>query len=405
MHELADFQNAAKRKSAALQENLRLQRANTLQFSALRAQLRSPQAGISSDYLFAPFFGSNGRLLSITTSPSSDAYGYEAALSNGGLYSALFNVSLPLLDGGALDANQHQSSLLNAQLQSTARVLERNLDKTVGDQFIAVYQLQQQIRFALQIIDLVQDRRGVVEALVLKGLMQQNDYLLLDIELSNRRTDVLQLEASLSDAWAQLRSSCMMSDTTNDELRAPQLQIQPEVAAFALEERFRLDSMVVQSQNEVLQSKYRPQLNAFANAGLNAIDPALIPHNVGMSAGVHLSWTLYDGKQADYAREISGLQIQSMQDYRQAAIVQLRNSLRSLRVQMDRNARAMEMLESQLQRQELLLKMIRDKVLIGQVSVTDYLLAVQDYASAQQKRVQTQASQWLLMNQYNFVNW
>ncbi len=402
---LDEFIARAKNRSPLLHDAIRQQQSIVLQQELLRSQLRSLLVTLSADYLLAPFFGSNNHVVSLTTSPSSNAYGYEAALTNGGLYSAQINVSFPILDGGLLAASEHQNSLLTKQSQYASQAIERSLEKSVADLFLTVYQWQQQLAMIDSVVRLVRERKDVVAEFVSKGLMQQSDYLLLDIEESSRQSDALQARASLRDAWAQLRSACLLADTAIVPLQEPHFRLNDEVQDFQLNQRFALDSLALDAQAAVMRTRYSPQLGAFANAGLNAVDPALLPHNVGISAGLHFGMVLYDGHQYDQQAQLLHVQELSLQDNRDATVLQIRESLHSLRDQIELNQRNAALLAAQENHQELLLSMIRDKVVLGQVSVTDYLIAVQEYALTQQKIIQNQIAIWSLTNQYNYLDW
>jgi uncharacterized coiled-coil DUF342 family protein len=85
-------------------------------------------------------------------------------------------------------------------LQNQAEFQIHEIDKSVTDQYILVYQIQQ-IRHHLQNISLsIQDRKKIVEALDTKGNFAQSEYQLLDIESSIRDNDYLQQTTALSDA-------------------------------------------------------------------------------------------------------------------------------------------------------------------------------------------------------------
>ena len=165
--------------SPELKENLNLQKSNQFQSDLIKSQLRKPQIYVSADYLFAPFFFNNGHFMSITPNPSSDAFGYDAGLSNGGLYSALFNISYPIFNGSIYKANTLQIENQNKILKNTNSQTLHDLENNVKTQYITIYQIQQQINYSEKIIDMVTDRKKIIQLLVEQGLMQQSDYLLL----------------------------------------------------------------------------------------------------------------------------------------------------------------------------------------------------------------------------------
>jgi len=81
------FINEALKNNPSLVENTNLQQFFQIQNDIITAQNKKPQVNFTADYLFAPFFFDNGRVISVTTNPSPKAYGYAVGLTNGGLYS------------------------------------------------------------------------------------------------------------------------------------------------------------------------------------------------------------------------------------------------------------------------------------------------------------------------------
>ncbi len=403
--DLLFYQTQAHANNPTLKENSNLQLFNNLQNNLTLAQYRKPQVNITADYLFAPFFFNNGQFISITQNPEKNAFGYDVGLSNGGLYATQLNVSFPLLTSRIIKTYQKQNQNQNQILQNNKSQLLHNLDKNISDQYIATYQLQQQESYQQKLIVLVQDRQQIVEALVLKGLMQQSDYLLLEIELKQRQYDVQQLKINLSAAFNQLNNSCGISDTAMFELLTPSiLQTQPS-SQFNYKLKFELDSTNIIAQQHVFNTKYLPQLNAFGNTGINATDVTNIPHNIGVSAGLHLVIPLYDGGQKKTVAQQNKLLLDNLHLYQNQNSITVENNLTTLQQQITLTQQSVSLINSQLSSQETLLLILKDKVVTGQISVTDYLNALKDFATSNQNKILSQTNLWLLINQYNYINW
>jgi outer membrane protein TolC len=412
--ELASAQNtrsldyylqAAGSYSPELKENLNLQKTNLLQADLNKSQLRKPQVFVSADYLFAPFFFNNGQFISITPNPTSEAIGYDPGLSNGGLYSGLLNISYPIFNGSIYKATTLQIENQNKILKNTNSRALHDLENNVKTQYVIIYQLQQQILYSKKIIDLVTDRKKIVHLLVEQGIMQQSDYLLLDIEISSRQFDIVQLKTTLSDAFTTLNNLCGISDTTLFELGQPELKLTGLLPRFNYEQKYALDSLDIALQQLVANTKYKPQVMVFGNTGLNAIDAENIPHNLGLSAGIHLSIPIYDGHQKKINNEQFKLTQLSLGNYKSDQIIQQKNKLNALLQQIQNVTLSISFIDKQLEQQNELLLLIKDKVASGQVSVTDYLDAIKDFALANQNKIQSQTQLWQLINQYNYINW
>ncbi len=402
---LPDFQKAAVSYSPGAYDKLNQLRLNQLQADVQKAQLLKPQVFLSSDYLLAPFFSNNGQAVAITPNPSSKAFGYDAALTNGGLYAAQLNVSYPLLNKPVYQAFAAENELSRQVLQQESKTLLHKLSNDVTTLYIDCYQTQQQIKYLSTLTGLIKEREKVVQSLVEQGIMSQNDYLLIDIEISSREFDIAQQKAALCASFSALNNLCGISDTTVPALSAPDIALSKILDKFNYQQKFSLDSMDLIAQQQVSNTKYKPQLQLYGNTGLYASDAANIPHNVGLSAGLHLALPLYDGHQRNITEQQTKVMLQTLGKYQDDQDLQQKNNFASLLQQMNELRLSIGYLDKQIATQKRLLLLMHYKVASGQISVTDYLLAVRDFGIASQNRIQTQSQLWLLMNQYNYLNW
>ncbi|MBK7700040.1 MAG: hypothetical protein IPJ39_15590 [Saprospiraceae bacterium] len=85
--------------------------------------------------------------------------------------------------------------------------------------------------------------------------------------------------------------------THNVRLDDAEITLNNKTFASNFLEKYRLDSLSLIAQLNVLELKYKPQLNLFANAGLNAVYAPTIPNRFGMSAGLSFTYNFYDGNQ------------------------------------------------------------------------------------------------------------
>jgi uncharacterized membrane protein len=79
--------------------------------------------------------------------------------------------------------------------------------------------------------------------------------------------------------------------------------------------------------------------------------------------------------------------------------------LRNAKQQIEQWRQTIEMAKEPIQKQELLLDIIKDKVISGQVTVMDYINALQEYAVLQKNKALAETNLLLYINQYNYYNW
>ncbi|MEN0054782.1 MAG: TolC family protein [Mucilaginibacter sp.] len=399
------FIDNALKNDAAIRQNVNQQQFYGLQAQLINAQNKAPQVNFTSDYLFAPYFGNNGKAIAITANPSSKAFGYDVGQTNGGMYATQLNVTLQLLNKRTVNTLQEQNKN-DAALNSSNRVqLEHDLRKSITDQYIQVYQLQQQEEYLVRIVSEVKGRKATVEALVKKGLLQQSDYLLLEIEQNTRENELSQTKITEVDAYSALKNLAIINDTAMLKLNAPLITFNVAPQSYFYKEKFRLDSLSIVAQQNVFNSRYRPTLDLAGNGGMLASEFNSIPHNIGMQAALHLAIPIFDGHQ----RKINDSQVKISQQNityaRDNFTVQQRNYLESLIRQIHLLDQSIIQLQQLIGKQDLLLKLDREKLQGGQLSIIEYVKSLQDYAAAKQNLNGAKVQLLLLTNQYNYYNW
>ncbi len=402
---VAYFLNEGLKNNAAIAENTNLQQFFQIQNEIITAQNKKPQVNFTGDYLFAPYFFNNGRLISITPNPSSKAYGYDAGLTNGGLYAAQVNLAVPLFNNEIIKPLYEQNKIQSQVSANNRRQLEQDLKKNIIDQYIITYQFQEQKNYLQKIINQLETRKPYVTALVKQGLLQQNDYLLLDIQQTTNSNDLLQLQFAYNNGLGLLKNLAAIADTATFNLDAPEMLLLPAPAEYYYAQKFRLDSLNLVAAQNVFNTKYKTQVSALVSSGINAADIANLPHNVGLSAGLHVAIPIYDGKQKKLNDRQHNVLLANLQAYRNNVVLIQQNNLRNAKQQIVQWQQTIGLLNLQIQKQELLLDIIKDKVIKGQVTVMDYINALQDYAITQKNKALAATNVLLYTNQFNYYNW
>ncbi len=399
------FIEAGVRASPDLLSNNNLQQFYQLQHEIITAQNKKPQVNLTADYLFAPFFFDNGRIVSITTDPSPKAYGYDASITNGGLYSAQVNVVVPVWNN-TLVKRLYEQNKVQSDISTYSRgQIQHDLQKSIADQYILTYQFLVQAIYMQKIIDQLESRKPLVEALVKKGLLQQNDFLLLDIQLATNKNDLVQQQFAYNNGLALLKNLSLITDTSYFVLEKPVLVINPNPTSYYFRQKYKLDSLNLVAQQNIFNNKYLPQVNLLGSTGVNAADIARVPHNIGLSAGIHVAIPISDGHQKKVYQKQNDILLTNQQLMMENTAKLQQNNLRNARQQIDQWNKTIEMGKEPIQKQELLLEIIKEKVIKGQVTVMDYINALQEYALLQKNQAIAETNLLLYINQYNYYNW
>ncbi len=399
------FINEGLKNNPNIAEINNLQQNFKIQHDLITAQNKKPQVSFTADYLFAPFFFDDGKPINITTTPSAKAYGYDVGLTNGGLYAAQLNVAVPLFNSVAIKKLYEQNKIQSDISAYSRKQIEHDLQKTITDQYIITYQFQQQTAYLQKIISQLQSRKPLVEALVKKGLLQQNDFLLLDIQILTNANDLQQMQFAYNNGLALLKNLSLVTDTANYILERPSVFKNTQPAAYNYVQKFKLDSLNLVAQQNVFNSRYKPQVSLLASTGLNSSSVKTLPHNVGLGAAIHLSIPISDGQQRKLNQKQNNILLANQQLYANNAALLQQNNLRNAIQQIEQWNKTIEMAKEPIQKQELLLEIIKDKVVMGQVTVMDYINALQDYALMQKNKAIAETNLLLYINQYNYYNW
>ena len=399
------FLNKAEENATMLKENNNLLEIGKLQNDIIKAQNNAFKVDVSSDILVAPFFNSNGKAIDITTTPSANAYGYDVGITNGGLYSAQVNVTKNLFNKAATDNLLFQNQLQNNAISLSSENILHTIKKNVIDAYIVVYQLQLQKNITKELKADIETRLKVVAVLVKNGILLESDYLLMKLDLDAKNLEIQQLEANLNAAKTQLYNICGLPAKNNETLEAPLLELNKAKKSFFFEKQFDNDSLKLIAAKNVFENQYKPQIAAYGNSGLNAVDARNIPHNLGLSAGLRITIPIYDGHQKKINALQSKLKQQSLNVYKQNNNIQLKNNLSNLQDQIIKLKQNIQLTNTQLKQQEEILEIFKGKLVKGQVSVIDYLNLLKNYKLTVNTKLQMQTNLWLLYNQYNFINW
>lgn len=402
---LSYYLETAAKNSPALKENSNRQSLNAIQKNIISAQVSAPQVSLTGDYLLAPFFNSHGKAIEITNNPSEKAIGYDAGITNGGLYSALLNINVPLFTGKISAPLFLQNKIQQDQLNNEQQVIAHELSNKVTNQFIETFQVQQQMQNARELLNLLADRIVIAKQLMEKGLLPAGDYLLLQIEYGNTANDTLDLEMKFNEGIGLLNNLCGISDTAIVQLETPVLEISPLKASFNYLEKYRIDSLSNAALEKVFNVKYRPQLNLFGNTGLNASYAPDMARNLGLSAGVHLAVPIYDGRQKKLMGSLSRINGQILDDNKSNFALQLNNSLRLLEIAIGKKQNMIARRQEQLKQYQTLLRVYREQAVNGQLSVIVFTTALSQYQNVRQKITQEQTDLLLLISNYNYLNW
>lgn len=376
---------------------------NNLQKKLDYAQNSAFQVYISSNLLFSPYFNNNGVLF--TPNPDPNAIGYDAAVTNGGLYSAQINFEKNIFNGGLLTALNEQRLVEGKGYENKTKEEKHSLEKQVTDQYLNTLQYLQLYNLSKSIEGNLNSQLKITGDLVKKGYAKASDYLQLKIEMKTQAIDMDQTWQNYKSGLAQLYSLCGIIDTQTVMIDTANLSLVKTDEYSNFLTQYRLDSLNAAAQQNVFETKYLPQVNIFFNAGLNAVELNGIDRKFGMSAGINFALPILDGNQRSITRQQTQLSEETLSDYKnylvknisvqrmdsENRIASLKKNLGDLNTQLVDYKKLITLSESQLQQ--------------GNLSMIEYLTILRNYIDMQKNKITTEINYQLEISNYNYWNW
>jgi hypothetical protein len=375
----------------------------TLESQMIFVQNRSPKVFLSSEYLFAPYLNNNGHLISIE--PEKNAIGYDVGITNGGLYAFLLNVEYPIFNrsqvNNLLGQNACEIAKINTRIKTIEAELEHSLVILYSDALLQQLELQR----ARENLKLLSDELNIIKALSEHGLYRYVDYRLMAVAAKSDSIDFSNSETAYQLSLNQLKTACGIKDSTLfflEDFKIEPTQIRTDSSIFVKE--YQDDSLSALWQQKVFNNQYRPQVKLYANTGLNSTSMAYLGNHTGMSAGIQLTYTLFDGRQKEINRQ------------QQMALIDASSNLKSIKIN-ERNAQlrnyrqAIETTQSTLKKESELEKEYSQLLLIyteelkkAQVSVVEFLNFLQVYNQNKLSITKHTIELNKLINEFNYWN-
>jgi len=369
----------------------------------IKALYEAPKGYLSSDINLTPYFNSNGVLF--TTNPSPNTFGYDIGITNGGLYSTLMNVDIPVFARKSMQNALFWQDQKIGGLKILLKNLYFNLNRQVTGLFFTTLGIQLSYLTQQESVRLLSGEVKIMEQLTRKGLYRLVDYELLKTTLSSDSIKLQNLANAYRLQLMQLKSFCGISDTTLRLLKMEKMEIsQPVKSVSSFIVPYINDSLRAIAQNRLFNSRYLPKVMLYSNAGLNAVSLNGIEKKFGLSAGVRLSYTLFDGKQKQVSREQSLVRIDQAQALKKIKI-------KNIRLQRSALLKAIAEAENNLQKQgklkynyQNLIALYKVEVQKGQVPVTGFLMALRNYNDLKLSYGLQEIKMYKLINEYNYWN-
>lgn len=399
----------ARQTSPLVRDNQNQLQANALEAQRLQAFYTKPLVQVTGNAQFSPIFSTDkgGFHPELNSSGATNYFGYDLAVSNGGLYQGLVSATQPISNLFRAKAFAAPFGLASQVGQTVIRLGQHDVEKIVTDQYILCLQDRLQVQYTDSLLRVLREQRQIVQKFVESSLLKQSDLTLVDIEAQTQQNLRVGYQTAYRRDVLELNALSGIADTTLVNLAPLNLVMAPDIGSVpsGFTQRYALDSVALTAQQTIFDLRYRPQWIAFGNAGLNTSYIPDIPRRFGFSAGVSLVWTLFDGHQKRINAQRTSILQQSLGNYRR--FIDTQNVVRRERIRGELRGldERLAVFRQQIAGYEAVLASYRRELLQGQLSIINYITVLKNMVAVRRDALLIQSNRQLLVNAYNYYNW
>jgi len=397
------YLNEAYQNNPAINEQQNFIRINSLQRDLDYAQTSGFQMYLSANYLFVPYFNNSSGI--ITSNPDQNAIGYDIGLTNGGLYSAQFNIEKNIFNGALSDALTKQRLIAENSANNNIELLKRDLRKQVTEQYLQTFLSYQLYKMNDELISYLNDQLKILGELVESGMAKQSEYLLLSVEIENQKIAANDYFSQFRSNLSDLNTLCGFKDSSVVELEPIALELQNEKLSSELLKKFELDSLAIENQQQIFETKYQPQISLFFNTGLNAVELNNIQRKFGLSAGVNFSLPIFDGSQRSITQQQTKVSIESINNYKYNFQIVLDNQRNNSLKKIESLKTNLNNLTKQIESYNTIIKISERELQQGQLSMIEYLTILKNFSDFKKNKITAETNYQLEINNFNYWNY
>ncbi|MFG4001390.1 TolC family protein [Flavobacterium aquidurense] len=341
--------------------------------------------------------------LNANYAPVINGYGYDTALSNGQMVSALVGVNKRIMSKNQLNSQADSFKLIKDALIVNKKIALKDLDKSIIAQYIAAFGTETQMEYNNKITSLLKEEEVILKKLARNSIYKQTDYLIFNATVKQQQLAALQLKQQYQNDLALLNYLTGEKDTTFVKLKTPDLTIklnQQENSIFF--KQFEIDSLKIKNSDKLIDNTYKPALSLLGDAGYNSSFIYQGYKNFGFSVGLGLSIPIYDGNQRSLQHQKNSMALATIDSYNKNFKRQYDQQLLLLNQKFNQSAATNKMLQSQLSVAETLIEANKKLLVTGDAQITEYIIALSNIISIQDAMAQNTVNKLQIINEINY---
>lgn len=378
-----------------------------LDLNLMKSILSKPEINLGASVLFAPIVShdSNKNRFEAVSNGASSYTGYDMAMTDGGQYQSMVSLKQPLFTGSIMKTYTNKADIVRQVSDNSIALTTHELEKIISYQYLLCLKDKKSMGLNSQILKELQSQLLTMQKLVENAIYKQSDLLLMQIEFDNYKLNLEISKSAFRNDLFGLNVLSGIQDTATVELQDIDFQ-QREDRTFlsGFLAFYHLDSLRIQSEQTISDLKYKPQVNFFANAGMNAVYlPAL--NRLGFSTGLTFSWNIFDGNQHEIQKQKTEINLQTLDFEKQNFVTQQQINKDKILDQLVSLEKRITLIDNQLNKYDQLMKVYHAQLSQGEISVIDFKNILKDITAKKQENLMLGMDKQALIVSYNFWNY
>jgi len=377
-----------------------------LDLEQMKSILLKPEINIEASVLFAPIIShDNNKYKFEPVSEGATRYtGYDLAVTDGGQYQSVVSIRQPLFNGSNLKTYSDKANIARQLNDNRVLLTSHELERVVSHQYILCLKSKGMMDNSLSVLKELEQQLMIMQKLVDNAIYKNSDLLLMQIEFENYKLAYESLSSDFKNNLFDLNLLCGINDTAFVDLQDIDFHLKDN---DALQSRFLdsylLDSLNINSEQNINDLKYQPNVDLFANAGMNAVYlPAI--NRFGFSTGFTLSWNIFDGNLQKLQKQKSEFNMLTLNFEKQNFITQKEINKNNILNQVSSIENRILLIEDQIGKYDQLLKIYFSQLTQGEISVIDLMNIVKDMSAKKQDKLNLDMERQALIVSYNYWN-
>ena len=358
--------------------------------SLLITATRKPQVNSHSQAFYAPSYKN---------------VGYDNALTSGGYYGSVVDVSQNVFYKKIWENKYEAVRLQKQELGNSSKLSTSELKRGITAQYLTTFTDFQELKNSRNYLDLLNQHKTILKTLVEQGVYKQSDYLSLIIETQTTEIEINQLQTQVKSDEYALKQLCGVTDSTALITELPPLAIpqQQNLSTLPLFVQFKIDSLKIGNERQNLILNYKPKINWFADAGLISADPLLLYRHLGFSVGLSMSFPIYDGHQKNLETKKLDIKENTRLNYESYFKNQYSMQIHQLNDELQSTRKSLQLMDHQLQTTKELTDILKTQLNMGNASIVELINTMKNYLSAMRTMNRLHVREFEIINELTYL--